>query len=86
MQNNRKIISAGELYVMLDREFRMRQARDCASCYILPPYRVDQPDHSRPNWEIIVPPDCAYGCSRIVEDLVSGYAKIYNLAPDNGND
>ena len=85
MQTQRKVISAGELYVMLDREFRIRQSRECGSCYILLPYRVDQNDPSEANWEIITPPECEFECGKLVEDLASQYAKVYDLAPDNGN-
>lgn len=86
MQNNRRLISAGELYVMLDREFRLRQSTKCGSCYILLPFRVDQHDHSSANWEIVMPPDCPYQCARIVEGIVEDYSKTYNLAPDQPGD
>ena len=86
MHNNRKHISAGELYVMLDREFRMRQSPACGSCYILLPYRIDQPDGSKPNWEIVIPEECPHNCAGLIEDLIESYAKVYDLAPDNGND
>jgi hypothetical protein len=86
MQNNRKQISAGELYVMLDREFRTRQSRECKSCYILLPFRIDQPDHSKPNWEIVPPAECMYNCAALIEEIVEAYAKVYDLAPDNGDD
>ena len=85
METQRKAITAGELYVILDREFRLRQSRQCGSCYILLPYRVDANDGGA-NWEIVLPPDCAFECARVVEDLVEQYAKVYELAPDNGND
>ena len=87
MQNNRKTITAGDLYVILDREFRSRQSKDCGSCYILLPYRVDtNGDGESANWEVILPPECAYGCIRIVEDLVYKYSDIYQLAEDDGKD
>jgi hypothetical protein len=82
MQKERRPISAGELYVMLDREFRLRQSTKCGSCYILLPFRVDQHDHSKANWEIVMPPDCPYGCARIVERIVEDYAERYELGPD----
>ena len=85
MQNNRKAITAGELYVILDREFRSRQSPQCRSCYIPLPYRVDQPDGSKANWEIIFPPDCAFGCAQIVEDLVAELAKVYDLSANSGD-
>jgi hypothetical protein len=85
MENKRKAISAGELYVILDREFRLRQSVQCGSCYILLPYRVDQADGNA-NWEIILPGECEYGCARIVEELVEHYSKVYNLEDGNGND
>ena len=85
MQNKRKRLSAGELYVMLDREFRMRQNPACGSCYILLPFRVDQPDDAKANWEIVIPEECPHQCVGLIEDLVESYAKVYDLAPDNGN-
>ena len=86
MQNNRKPITAGELYVILDRELRLRQSPQCRSCYILLPYRVDQPDGSKANWEIIFPPNCAFGCAQIVEALVDEYAEVYELSADSDDD
>jgi hypothetical protein len=87
MHNNRKTITAGELYVMLDREFRSRQSKDCGNCYILLPYRVDHDnENDNANWEVILPPECAYGCIRIVESLVDEYSQIYDLALDDGRD
>ena len=74
-------ISAGELYVILDREFRMRQSRACRSCYILLPYRVDSLDDGG-NWEVVIPPECAHGCSVILEELVESYSNLYELTAD----
>ena len=85
MENKRKAITAGELYVILDREFRLRQSRQCGGCYILLPYRVDQSDGDA-NWEVVLPPECTHECSRVVEELVDQYAKVYDLAPDRGHD
>ena len=85
MEYNRKAITAGELYVILDRDFRLRQSVECSSCYILLPYRVDQTDGNA-NWEIILPGECKFGCARIVEELVDQYSKVYNLQDGNGND
>ena len=81
--NNRKPITAGELYVQLDREFRQRRPRECASCYLLLPYRVDRHDGG-PNWEVIVPPSCGYGCSDVIEELVAQYGQHYELTPESG--
>jgi len=68
---NKMPISAGELYVILDREFRMRHSRECKSCYILLPYRVDSRDDGDGNWEIVIPPECPYGCSAVLEELLT---------------
>jgi hypothetical protein len=84
MEKKRTAISAGELYVILDREFRLRQSRECGTCYILLPYRVDA-DGSNGNWEIVLPPPCAYNCAAILEELVDEYSRIYDLAADNGD-
>lgn len=79
-------ISAGELYVMLDREFRLRQPRECKACYILLPFRIDRSGGTDSNWELVYPPPCEYGCAVIIEELVDGHATRYDLAPDPGED
>ena len=84
-QSNRKTISAGELYVILDREFRLRQSRQCSSCFILLPYRVDQTNGDA-NWEIVLPPECKFACANIVEELVEQYSTVYDLAPQSASD
>jgi hypothetical protein len=84
--SQRKTITAGELYVILDREFRSRQSSDCTSCYFLLPFRVDQHDGAKANWEVIVPPGCPHDCSSLVDEIVDEYGQIYELAPDAGND
>ena len=76
-------ISAGELYVILDREFRMRHSRECKSCYILLPYRVDSRGDGDGNWEIIIPPECPYGCAAVLEELVESYSNVYELTSDS---
>jgi hypothetical protein len=81
----RTTLSAGELYVILDREFRLRQSRECSTCYILLPYRVDQ-TNGNSNWEIVLPPPCPFGCSEILEQLVEKYSDMYKLDGDgNGH-
>ena len=80
---NRKPITAGELYVQLDRDFRQRRPRECADCYLLLPYRVDRIDGG-PNWELIVPPSCGHGCADIVEELVTEYGQHYDLMTESG--
>lgn len=76
-------LSAGELYVILDREFRLRQSRECSSCYILLPFRVDQPDSAKANWEVILPPSCGHGCTEVLEEIVEEYSQLHELAADS---
>jgi len=79
--STRKPITAGELYVQLDREFRQRRPRECASCYLMLPFRVDRADGG-PNWEVIVPAACPHGCAYVIEELVAEYGQEYDLASD----
>ena len=78
--SKRKPITAGELYVQLDREFRQRRPRECANCYLLMPFRVDRDEG--PNWEVIAPPSCGHGCADIIDELVAEYAELYDLESD----
>ena len=78
--STRKPITAGELYVHLDREFRQRRPRECASCYVMLPFRVDRVDG--PNWEVIIPAGCSHGCANVIEELTTEYGEQYDLSPE----
>jgi hypothetical protein len=80
--SKRKPITADELYVHLDRDFRQRRPRECPNCYLLLPYRVDRNDDG-PNWEVIAPPSCGNGCAEVIEELFAEYAERYELAPES---
>ena len=79
----RKVISPGELYVILDREFRLRQSRECGGCYILLPYRIDNHGNGA-NWEIVLPPSCPHGCSEVIAELIDEAAEKYDIANGDG--
>ena len=78
-------IHAADLYVLMQREFRRRQAPECTACYIQLPYRVDRIDQDSPNWEVRFPPTCSHGCQSLIEELVTEFGVLYDLRPDNGN-
>ncbi len=80
--NKRTAVSAAELYVMLNREFKRRQPRDCSVCYIQLPYRVDRRDGASANWELVSPMDCSKGCKQLVDELVLEYSRLYDLNGD----
>ena len=77
--NGRRAISAGELYAILEREFRMRTSAACRECYLTPPYRVDRTDENLPNWEVNLPPPCPQGCYAVLEALFERYGALYDL-------
>jgi hypothetical protein len=81
--NKRTPVSAAELYVLLDREFRARQSPRCATCYILLPYRVDRGTPDAPNWEVVYPPSCDNGCADILDEIVTKHAALYDLEGEN---
>jgi len=72
-------IAAADLFVLIDREFRRRKARDCAACALQLPYRVDRGNGA--NWEMIGPRDCGRGCMSAFEDLVREFQSLYQLKP-----
>jgi hypothetical protein len=76
-------VDAADLYVLLQREFRRRQAPDCAVCFVQLPFRVDRRgDESLPNWELALPPQCPKSCAQIVEELVLEFGVLYDLRVD----
>jgi hypothetical protein len=80
--NNRTEIDAADLYVLLQREFRRRQAPDCAACFVQLPFRVDRRDQTLPNWELVLPPQCLKGCAQMIEELVQQFGMLYDLRVD----
>ena len=77
-------IHAADLYVLMQREFRRRQASECTACYVQLPYRVDQSEPDAPNWEISIPPACSHGCQSLIEELVTQFGALYDLREGNG--
>jgi hypothetical protein len=75
----RSEIFAADLYVLLQRELRRRQAPECSACYMQLPFRVDRQDAEAPNWEVVVPPSCPHGCRAVIEELVAEFGQLYDL-------
>ena len=78
----RTAVLAADLYVLLQREFRRRQAPECKMCYVQLPYRVDRRDPGTANWEVVPPPTCAFDCWKVLEDLVAEFQALYDLRTD----
>jgi hypothetical protein len=79
---NRTKLAAADLYVLLQRELRRRQA-NCKSCFMQLPFRVDRTDPDAPNWEVVTPPPCDSGCTLVIEELVSEFGELYDLKLDD---
>jgi hypothetical protein len=84
MKNRTEMIAA-DLYVLLQREFRRRQDPQCTACFVQLPFRVDREDEDSPNWEVLLPPPCAFGCQEIIVELVGEYGSLYDLKPEDRN-
>ena len=71
-------VTAADLFVLLDREFRRRRPRECAGCFVQLPYRVDAKGDT-PNWEIVTPAACKLGCHEVFDGLVEEFQQLYDL-------
>ena len=71
-------VTAADLFVLLDREFRRRKPRECAGCFVQLPYPIDVFEEG-PNWEAINPAHCDLGCVEIFEELVLEFQQLYSL-------
>ena len=69
-----------ELYVLLDREFRRRRPRECGTCYVQLPYRVDANRETDGNWEVLLPPGCGNGCGDAMDEIIAELRTRYELA------
>jgi hypothetical protein len=72
-------LSAAELYVMLARELRRRQSRQCNACFIELPRVAEPGENGTANWTLDMPPDCGGECRGIIEDLVAQFSNLYVL-------
>ena len=81
----RTAITAADLYVLLQREFRRRQLPECSTCYIQLPFRVDNPNYAGANWEIVFPPECVNGCREVLDEVVEDFSHRYDLLPETAN-
>jgi hypothetical protein len=79
---NRTQIQAADLYVLLQREFRRRQVPECSACYVQLPFRVDRPHVDAPNWEVIFPTTCTFGCREVMDDVIEDFSGRYELLPE----
>jgi hypothetical protein len=79
--NRKTSVTAADLFVLLDREFRRRKARECASCVVQLPYRVDERNDA--NWQVVAPTPCSRGCSVVFEEIVEEFQGLYALKESN---
>jgi hypothetical protein len=77
--NKRTPIQAADLYVLMQREFRRRQPPECKTCFVQLPFRIDRQGESDPNWEVVTPAPCPYGCRAIIEELAAEFGARYDL-------
>ena len=82
---NKTSIAAADLYVLLQREFRRRQMPECSTCYVQLPFRVDNPNATGANWEIIFPSTCTRGCREVLDQVVEDFSHRYDLLPETTN-
>jgi hypothetical protein len=74
-------VTAADLFVLLDREFRRRRPRDCTGCFMQLPYSVDPRAPSDPDWEMLLPAECGNGCVDVAEEIVGELQALYDLKP-----
>lgn len=76
-------IARTDLFVLLDREFQRRKARECEACFVSLPFGVAAPGSNAPNWETLVPAACGHRCDAVLEEIVEQLQAVYDLAPND---
>ena len=56
--------------------------RECDSCYVQLPFRIDRNGSDEANWELIIPGECSRGCREILDEIVEEYSRSYDLVPE----
>ncbi|HET7729275.1 MAG TPA: hypothetical protein VFK48_04500 [Usitatibacter sp.] len=75
----RKAVSAAELYVMLDREFRARRPPGCSHCVAPVPYASRRAQSTACNWQVVDVPECPKGCHERIAEMVAAFAARFDL-------
>jgi hypothetical protein len=76
--NRKTALTAADLSVLLDREFRRRRPRECAACEVQLPYPVERANATA-NWESLVSVGCSEGCPTVFEELLAEFQRLYDL-------
>jgi len=77
----REIVSAPQLYAILDREFRKRKVPECTSCRVPLPFYRTPADNVSANWYIGTPSGCPQHCQAIIAEVLANLWSQYNLEP-----
>ena len=75
----RTAMSAADLFVLLDREYRRRRPRECGDCSVQLPFRVDAPINGNANWELVIP-RCQLACESVMQEVVLEFQERYALS------
>lgn len=75
-------MTATDLFVLLEREYRKR-ARECEACFFSLPYRIDPTGPGEANWSVVPSTGCEKShCRLVLEELVASHQAAYRLAGD----
>jgi hypothetical protein len=76
---SRTVLSAAQLYAILDREFKRLRPAACTTCSVPLPYYRRSPDDVSANWSIGTPHECAHGCHIVIAELLATLWTQYDL-------
>ena len=78
----RTTISAAQLYVILDHDFRKLKPDRCLRCRAPLPYFRKPPDDVSANWNIGTPPECPNRCHLVIAELLARLWTRYDIEPE----
>jgi hypothetical protein len=79
------MISAAQLYAILDREFKSLRSKECQGCRVPLPYFRKPPDDVSANWHIGTPSDCPTGCHLVIAELLARLWTRYDIQTETLN-
>ena len=74
---NRTELTAADLFVLLEREFRRRRRRECDACSLSLPFALN--GGSAGDWDLVMPRPCPQGCEEVAEELLAEFRGRYAL-------
>lgn len=76
--DKREMVSAADLFALLDKEFRRRRTHASEHCFVSLPYPVRGARADGWDWQLVMQTTCER-CTELLEQIVNEFRQRYGL-------